>query len=394
MQRIYLDNASTTSVSSEVINEMLPVLSQNFGNANSLHSFGRDAQALVDVARDRIAKAINAERGEIFFTSGGTESNNWAIIGLALANKSKGNKIITSQIEHPSVIESCKKLESLGFEVIYLPVDSQGLISLVDLIDNLDQHTILVSIMSVNNEVGTIQNIKTIAKITHEKDVIFHTDAVQAVGNFAIDVKDLEVDVMSISGHKIHATKGIGALYVKKGIKIENLLVGGEQERGKRGGTLNVPAIVGFGKAFEILSNNYVFNCKKLKLIRDYFVNRVMSEIDDVHLNGHQNQKIAGLVNLSFAGIDGEALLYLLDMAGIAVSTGSACSSGSQELSHVLVAMKVPAELAKGAVRFSFGTNNTKEEVDFVVEKLKENVAKLREFSTVKVKKTTGGKNV
>ncbi len=394
MQRIYLDNAATTNVSSEVLNEMLPVFSQNFGNSNSLHSFGRDAQALVDVARDRIAKAINAERGEIYFTSGGTESNNWAILGLALANKNKGNKVITSQIEHPSVMESCKKLESLGFEVVYLPVDSHGLVSLVDLIDQLDQKTILVSIMSVNNEVGTIQNIKTIAKIAHEKDIIFHTDAVQAVGNFAIDVKDLEVDVMSMSGHKIHAPKGIGALYVKKGIKIDNLIVGGEQERGKRGGTLNVPSIVGFGKAFEIVVNNFIYDCKKLKSLRDYFVSRMMNEIDDVHLNGHPNQKLAGLVNLSFAGVDKEALLFLLDMAGIAVSTGSACSSGSQEPSHVLVAMKTPVEIAKGAVRFSFGTNNTKEEIDYVVEKLIEFVAKLRAFSTVKVKKTRGDKNV
>lgn len=394
MQRIYLDNASTTNVSSEVLNEMLPVFSQNFGNSNSLHSFGRDAQALVDVARDRIAKAINAERGEIYFTSGGTESNNWAILGLALANRNKGNKVITSQIEHASVLESCKKLEGLGFEVVYLPVDSKGLVSLVDLIDQLDQNTILVSIMSVNNEVGTIQNIKTIAKIVHEKDVIFHTDAVQAVGNFAIDVKDLEVDVMSVSGHKIHAPKGIGALYVKKGIKIENLIVGGEQERGMRGGTLNVPSIVGFGKAFEILKNNYIYDIKKLKTLRDYFASRVMSEIDDVLLNGHPNQRIAGLVNLSFAGVDGEALLFLLDLAGIAVSTGSACSSGSQEPSHVLLAMKVPLSVAKGAVRFSFGKANTKEKIDYVVEKLKESVAKLRAFSTVKVKKTRGDKNV
>jgi len=381
MQRIYLDNAATTNVSSEVLNEMLPVFSQNFGNSNSLHSFGRDAQALVDVARDRIAKAINAERGEIYFTSGGTESNNWAILGLALANKNKGNKVITSQIEHPSVMESCKKLESLGFEVVYLPVDSHGLVSLVDLIDQLDQKTILVSIMSVNNEVGTIQNIKTIAKIAHEKDIIFHTDAVQAVGNFAIDVKDLEVDVMSMSGHKIHAPKGIGALYVKKGIKIDNLIVGGEQERGKRGGTLNVPSIVGFGKAFEIVVNNFIYDCKKLKSLRDYFVSKVMSEIDDVHLNGHPNQKLAGLVNLSFAGVDKEALLFLLDMAGIAVSTGSACTSGSANPSHVLKAIGLTNEMAQGSIRFSFGKSISKAEVDYIIEKLVEAVEKLRSIS-------------
>jgi cysteine desulfurase len=388
MQKIYLDNAATTSVSSEVLSEMLPVFSDSFGNANSLHSFGRDAQMLVDTARDRIAKAINAERGEIYFTSGGTESNNWAIYGLAMANKSKGNKIITSQIEHPSVLESCKRLESLGFEVIYLPVDKHGLVSLVDLIDQIDQKTILVSIMAANNEVGTIQNIKTIAKIAHEKDVIFHTDAVQAVGNFAIDVKDMEVDAMSMSGHKIHAPKGIGALYVKKGIKIDNLLVGGEQERTKRGGTLNTPGIVGFGKAFEIVSQNYTYDCKKLKSIRDYFVDKVMNEIDNVVLNGHPHQRLSGLVNLSFIGVDGSALMSLLDMSGIAVSTGSACSSGSTEPSHVLMAMKVPDVVAKGAVRFSFGATNTQEEIDYVVEKLKESVAKLRAFSTVKLKKT------
>lgn len=394
MQRIYLDNAATTCVSSEVLNEMLPVFSQNYGNANSLHSFGREAQALVDNARDRIAKEINAERGEIFFTSGGTESNNWAILGLATANRHKGNKIITSQIEHPSVLESCKKLEKMGFEVVYLPVDSAGLVSIVDLIDKLDQKTILVSIMATNNEVGTIQNIKTIAKITHEKDVIFHTDAVQAVGNFAIDVKDLEVDAMSVSGHKIHAPKGVGALYLKKGIKIDNLIVGGEQERKKRGGTLNVPAIVGFGKAFEIATTNYVYNTKKLKSIRDYFASRVENEIEGVVLNGHPNQRTAGLVNISFVGVEGEALLFLLDLAGIAVSTGSACSSGSKNLSHVLQAMRVPVEVARGAVRFSFGTNNTRDEVDYVVEKLKENVAKLREISTVKMSKRQGNKNV
>lgn len=394
MQKIYLDNASTTTVYNEVLNEMLSAFSQNFGNASSLHSFGRDALALVDEARDKIAAAINAERGEIFFTSGGTESNNWAILGLALANRHKGNKIITSQIEHKSVLDSCKKLEDMGFEVVYLPVDSRGLVSIVDLIDQLNQKTILVSIMAANNEVGTIQNIKTIAKISHEKDVIFHTDAVQAVGNFAIDVQDLEVDAMTVSGHKIHAPKGIGALYLKKGIKIENLIVGGEQERGKRGGTLNVPSIVGLGKAFEILTKNYIYDSKKLKSLRDYFVRKVLEEMDGVSLNGHQSQRVAGMVNLSFSGVDGEALMCLLDMAGIAVSNGSACSSGSTEPSHVLKAMNVPLALARSAVRFSFSTTNTTEEIDYVVQILKESVAKLRSFSTVKVKKNKEVKNV
>lgn len=394
MRRIYLDNASTTTVYNEVLNEMLGAFSQNFGNASSLHFYGREALALVDESRDRIAAAINAERSEIFFTSGGTEGNNWAILGLALANRHKGNKIITSQIEHKSVLDSCKKLEKMGFEVVYLPVDGRGLVSIVDLIDQLNQKTILVSIMAANNEVGTIQNIKTIAKISHEKDVIFHTDAVQAVGNFAIDVKDLEIDAMTMSAHKIHAPKGVGALYLKKGIKIDNLIVGGEQERGKRGGTLNVPSIVGMGKAFEIVSRNYIYDSKKLKTLRDYFLKKVLSEIDDVKINGHQSQRVAGMVNLSFSGVDGEALMCLLDMAGIAVSNASACSSGSTEVSHVLMAMNVPLALARGAVRFSFSTANTSEEIDYVVQVLKASVAKLRAFSTVKVKKNKEVKNV
>lgn len=387
MQRIYLDNAATTCVSNEVLTEMLPAFSEVFGNPNSLHSFGREALNLVDKARDRVADGINADRGEIYFTSGGTEANNWALMGLAMANKAKGNHIITSKIEHHSVLETCKKLEKLGFEVTYLPVDETGLVDIAELLHCINQKTILVSVMAANNEIGTIQNLKTIAKIAHEKDVLFHTDAVQALGSFKIDVKDLDVDALSISGHKIHAPKGVGALYVRKGVKIENLIVGGGQEKGKRGGTLNLSSIVGFGKAVETTVRDYTINNKKLKALRDYFVAQVKQEIPHININGHQHQRLPGLASVSFNFIEGESLMLLLDMAGIAVSTGSACSSGSLETSHVLTAIGLPPEVAQGTIRFSFGTNNTKEEIDYVVSILKKNVEKLRQMSPLKPKR-------
>lgn len=387
MQKIYLDNAATTSVSQEVLTEMLPVFSQTFGNPNSLHSFGRDSLNLIDKARDRVANSINADRSEIYFTSGGTEANNWAIIGLALANKAKGNHIITSKIEHHSILESCKKLEKLGFEVTYLPVDETGLVDIAELIHCINQKTILVSVMTANNEIGTIQNLKTISKIVHEKDILFHTDAVQAVGSIKLDVKDLDVDALSISGHKLHAPKGVGALYLKKGVKIDNLLVGGSQEKGKRGGTLNTASIVGFGKAIETTVRDYTVNNKKLKLLRDYFVSRVQEEIPYVKVNGHAHQRLPGLASISFNFIEGESLMLLLDMAGVAVSTGSACSSGSLQTSHVLSAIGLLPEIAQGTIRFSFGTNNTKEEIDYVIDVLKKNVAKLRDLSPLKPKR-------
>ena len=387
MQRIYLDNAATTCVSNEVLTEMLPAFSEVFGNPNSLHSFGREALNLIDKARDRVADGINADRGEIYFTSGGTEANNWALMGLAMANKAKGNHIITSKIEHHSVLETCKKLEKLGFEVTYLPVDETGLVDIAELLHCINQKTILVSVMAANNEIGTIQNLKTIAKIAHEKDVLFHTDAVQALGSFKIDVKDLDVDALSISGHKIHAPKGVGALYVRKGVKIENLIVGGGQEKGKRGGTLNLSSIVGFGKAVETTVRDYTINNKKLKALRDYFVAQVKQQIPHININGHQHQRLPGLASVSFNFIEGESLMLLLDMAGIAVSTGSACSSGSLETSHVLAAVGLPPEVAQGTIRFSFGTNNTKEEIDYVVSILKKNVEKLRQMSPLKPKR-------
>lgn len=381
-RKIYADNASTTYVSSEVLNEMLPCFNTIYGNPSSLHSFGREATGIVDRARDRIAKAINAERSnEIYFTSGGTEANNWAIRGLAYGNKAKGNHIITSQIEHDSIIEACKQLEKEGFEVTYLPVDSKGLVSIVDLIHHIKPTTTVVSIMAVNNEIGTIQNIKTISNIAHENGVVFHCDAVQAIGALKIDVQDMEIDALSISSHKIYGPKGVGALYVKNGIEIAPVMLGGSQERGKRGGTQNLPAIAGFGKAIEIAVRDLTVNQQKLKAIRTYFLEKLKEKVDFIVVNGHPQQKIQGTINISFEMVEGESLLMLLDLAGIAVSRGSACSAGSTKPSHVLKAIGLSNELAQSSIRFSFGKSITKEEVDYIIEKVAECVEKLRGIS-------------
>ena len=383
-RKVYLDNAATTYVSSEVLAEMLPCFNAIYGNSNSLHSFGREATAIVDRARDRIAHAINAAKSnEIYFTSGGTEADNWAIKGLAHAYSNKGKHIITSQIEHHAVLDACKQLEEEGYEVTYLPVDKTGLVNIVDLIHSIRKDTTLISIMAVNNEVGTIQNIKAIAKIAHDYGVIFHTDAVQAVGAIRLDVQDMEIDAMTISAHKIFGPKGVGCLYLKNGIRIDSLIVGGSQERAKRGGTLNVPAIAGFGKAVEIAVRDIVINQQKLRSIRDYFLRSVEEKIEYVHLNGHPQQKVNGIVNLSFEMVDKESLLMLLDIEGVAVSTGSACTSNSVEPSHVLKAMGIDDVLANGSIRFSFSKNISKSDIDYVVEVLEKVVAKLRSISAL-----------
>ncbi|MBO5022339.1 MAG: cysteine desulfurase [Clostridia bacterium] len=383
-KKVYLDNASTTYVSSEVMAEMLPCFNAIYGNANSVHSYGRDASAIVDRARDRIAHAINASKSqEIYFTSGGTEADNWAIRGIAHAYSNKGRHIITSQIEHHAVLDACKRLEEEGFEVTYLPVDSHGLVKIVDLLHSIRKDTTLISIMSVNNEVGTIQNIKAIAKIAHDYDVIFHTDAVQALGAIKLDVQDMEIDAMTLSAHKIHGPKGVGCLYLKNGIRIENLLEGGSQERGKRGGTVNVPAVAGFGKATEIAVRDMSINQQKLRNVREYFLKQVGDNIELVSLNGHPLQKVNGIVNLSFDMVDKESLLMLLDMEGIAVSAGSACTANSIEQSHVLKAMGLDDEKANGAIRFSFGKNNSKHDIDHCVEALKKSVEQLRSISAL-----------
>ena len=383
-RRVYLDNAATTFVSQEVLDEMLPCFNIKFGNPNSLHSFGREAASVVDTARDRVAKAINAKSvGEIYFTSGGTEADNWAIKGIAHANANKGKHIITSSIEHHAILDSCKQLEKEGFEVTYLPVDKYGLVDLADVMRAIRKDTILISIMTVNNEVGTVQNIKAIAKTAHEKGVIFHTDAVQALGAVKLDVQDMEIDAMSMSAHKIYGPKGCGALYVKTGIRIDNLMNGGAQERNKRGGTINVPAVVGFGKAIEIATRDIVANQKKLKILRDYFEKEIKSKIEHIHINGHPHQKINGTLSVTFEMIEGESILMSLDLAGIAVSTASACTSLSLQPSHVLRAMGVPDEIAHGTVRFSFGKNLTKDDIDYTVKTLVEVVKKLRAISPI-----------
>ncbi len=383
-RKIYLDNASTTYVSSEVLNEMMPCFNAIYGNAGSLHSFGRSAMAIVDKARDRIKEGINAKKStEIYFTSGGTEADNMAILGVAHAYANKGKHIITSQIEHHAVLNACKQLENEGFEVTYLPVDKTGLVSLPDLLHAIRKDTILISIMAVNNEVGTIQNVKTLAKIAHDYDIIFHTDAVQAIGQINIDVQDMEVDLLSISAHKIHGPKGVGALYVKSGINFEPITFGGNQERGKRSGTENVAGIAGLGKAVELATKNHIETNRKLRNIRDYFLEKLSENVEYFQINGHPHQKSNAIVNISFYGIEGESLLMLLDLAGICVSTGSACTSKSLLPSHVLEAMKVPADIAQGSIRFSFGTNISKADVDYVVSELTKAVAKLRSISPI-----------
>ena len=382
-RKIYLDNAATTYVSSEVLNEMMPCFNAVYGNSNSLHSFGRDAEAMVDRARDKVAKGINADSSEIYFTSGGTEANNWAILGIARANRQKGKHIIVSKIEHDSVLESCKQLEKEGYEINYLDCDSEGLVSVAQLLHYIRRDTVLVSVMTVNNEIGTIQNIKTLASIAHDKGAIFHTDAVQAIGHVKIDVKDMGIDALTMSGHKIHASKGIGALYVKNGVQIESFIRGGSQEKGKRGGTVNVPAVVGFGKAVEIATRDLTANSQKLKVIRDYFIRNVVEKIDYVRLNGHPFQKVNNIVNLSFEMVEGESVMVMLDMEGIAVSTGSACASGSLEPSHVIKALGLGDDVAHSAIRFSFNKSISKEDVDHVVETLVKVIAKLRSMSPI-----------
>ena len=383
-KKVYLDSAATTYVSSEVMAEMLPCFNAIYGNTNSVHSYGRDALAILDRARDRIAHAINAEKSsEIYFTSGGTEADNWAIKGLAYANKEKGKHIITSMIEHHAVLDACKDLEEEGFEVTYIPVDSTGLVDISQIIHAIKKDTTVISIMSVNNEVGTIQNIKAIAKLAHEYGIVFHTDAVQAIGALKLDVQDMEIDAMTISAHKIYGPKGAGCLYVKNGIKIDPIIVGGSQERGKRGGTVNLPAVAGFGKAMEIASRDMAINSQKIRAIREYFLKNIREKIPYIQVNGHPHQKVASIVNVGFEMVDKESLLMLLDMEGIAVSTGSACTSHAVEESHVLKAMNVPSEFANGSIRFSFGKNISKTDVDYVVEKLAQCVERLRSISAL-----------
>lgn len=383
MSRIYMDNAATTPLSNEVLSEMMAVMTKDFGNPNSLHSFGREAKQYIDIARARVAKGIGCDEEEVYFTSGATESNNWAIIGIAKAYRHKGNHIITTKIEHPSVLETCRKMEREGYRVTYLDVDETGLVRIDQLLHHISSDTILISIMAANNEVGTIQNIQTIANIAKEKDVIFHTDATQAVGAINLNVHEMGIDALSLSGHKLNGPKGVGALYISNRIVITPFMNGGEQEYGLRAGTSNVAGIVGLGKAVEICTRDILANSKKVRDIREYFISQVKEKIELTYLNGHPIQRLPNNINLSFGMVDGESLMCMLDLNGIAVSTGSACSSGSTEASHVLTAMGVPADLVQGAIRFSISKSTSKQDIDFVVEKLVDCVAKLRKISAM-----------
>ena len=383
---VYLDNAATTQISSEVYREMIDAYGKLYGNNSSLYSMGREADYALEKAREQVAKAIGANPNEIYFTSGGTEADNWAIKGLAHANRNKGNHIITSAIEHPAILESCKALEKEGFRVTYVPVDEFGVVKYADIIKAMGPDTILISIMTANNEVGTLEPIRAIAELARANDVIFHTDAVQAIGAVDFDVKEMKIDAMSISGHKIYGPKGTGALYVRKGIKIDKFMDGGSQERGMRAGTVNVPAFVGFGKAIEKITDNIEENNKYLRSVKRYFLKSVSERIHNISLNGHPTQRLACNASISFEGAEGEALLMLLDKEGISVSTGSACASGSLEPSHVLLAMGLE-DNARSTIRFTFGLNNTKEDVDYVVNKLQKAVKKLRSISAIRIYK-------
>lgn len=374
----YFDHASTTPVKEEVLKEMIPYFNLEFGNPSSLYSIGRRNRRAVEEAREKVARAINAKPNEIYFTSCGSESDNLAIKGIAFENKHKGNHIITSKIEHPAVLNTCKMLEQEGFKVTYLDVNKKGLIDLKILEESITDKTILISIMFANNEIGTIQPIKEIGKIAKKYNIYFHTDAVQAMGNIKIDVNNMNINSLSMSAHKFYGPKGVGALYIREGIPFKKLQDGGHQEKDKRAGTENVPGIVGLGKAIEIANNNIDRYNKKLVYLRDYYINQVEEKIPDVKLNGDRVNRLPGNANFSFKYVDGEELLLDLDAKGIAASSGSACSSGTDAPSHVLLAIGLTAETAKGALRITMGEENTKEDIDYLVSTLTEIVRKIR----------------
>ena len=386
-KNVYLDHAATTYVKKEVLDEMMPYFTQNFGNPSSKYKLGNENKNAIELAKDRIAKAIGAKTNEIYFTAGGCEADNWVIKGIAFGNREKGNHIITTSIEHPAIINSCKFLEKLGFEITYLSVDECGQISLDELKESIRDTTILISVMFANNEIGTIQPITEIAKIANEKNIYFHTDAVQAVGSLRIDVKKLGVTMLSMSGHKFYGPKGIGALYIKEGTKIENLIHGGGQEQGKRAGTENVPAIVGMGKAIELIYADFESRNEKILKLREKLIKGIEERILDVKLNGHRTQRLPGNVNFSFKFIEGEALLLMLNSKGVAGSSGSACSSREKKPSHVLLSIGLDDKVAHGSLRFSIGEENTEEDIDYVLEILPGIVERLREISPLKLQK-------
>ena len=387
MKNVYLDYSATTPVKEEVLKEMLPYFSDMYGNPSSLYTMGLESKDAITKAREQLAALIGAAPAEIIFTGSGTEADNWALKGIAEAKASKGNHIITSRIEHHAILHSCEWLEKHGYDVTYLDVDSEGFIDIEQLKASITDKTILISIMLVNNEVGTIEPIKEIAAIAKEHGIIMHTDAVQGLGNVPIDVKDLGVDLMSMSGHKIYGPKGIGALYIRKGVRLPSFIHGGAQENKKRAGTENLPGIVGFGKAAELARINFDEHVKHCSSLRDYLVERILNEIPDTILNGTMDGRHPGNANITFKYIEGESILLLLNQFGISVSTGSACSSKSLEPSHVLTALGVPVEMIHGTVRFTVGDFTTREDIDYVVDSLKNIVTRLRELSPINEKK-------
>lgn len=374
MKIIYCDHSATTKVKKEVLNEMIPYYMNQYGNASSLYSVGRDAKYAITQARRRVARAINASAQEIYFTSCGSESDNLALKGFCHANKQKGKHIITSKIEHPAILQTCLTLEKEGFEVIYLDVDKNGFVDINQLTNAIRKDTILVSIMTANNEIGTIEDIKAIGSICKNNNIIFHTDSVQAIGNVKIDVQEMNIDMLSMSAHKFYGPKGVGALYVREGIEFDRIQDGGHQERDKRSGTENVAGIAGLGKAIELASNNFDDYTKKLTTIRDYFIDKAIKEFgkENVRINGDLNKRLPGHVSISFRGKDSNLILLELDKKGICASGGSACCSSSATLSHVLQAIKLEREWAEGTIRLTFGDDNTKEDVDYIIESLKE----------------------
>lgn len=381
MQNIYFDHAATTPVDPRVLEKMLPYFTDNFGNPNSQHAFGRRAVTAVDEARDTVAKCIGAKPSEIYFTSGGTESDNWAMRGAAHALANRGKHLIISAVEHPAMLSAAKELQREGFEVTLAPVDGYGTVDLAKLEEAIRPDTVFIGVMAANNEVGTLQPVKEIAALAKARGIAFFTDAVQAAGTLEVNVKELGADMLSLSGHKFYGPKGVGVLYVRSGLKLARLVAGGHQERGMRGGTTNVPGIVGLAEALRLSQEHLHENAAYVAGLRDRFVARVQREIPFVKYNGHPENRLPGNANFSFRYIEGESLLFSLDLAGIAVSSGSACSSGSLEPSHVLLAMGVPEGLAHGSIRFSFGRENTAGEVDYAVDRLKEIVVRLRALS-------------
>ncbi len=384
MRRIYLDHSATTPVRKEVAEIMLEYLTGRFGNPSSIHSFGREAKEALGKAREQVAHALHADSREIIFTSGGTEADNLALLGTALHNSDKGTHIITSAIEHHAVLHACEYLQKLGFRVTVLPVDEYGLIRMEDLRQAITAETILISIMHANNEVGTIQPIAEIGALARERGILFHTDAVQSLGKIHLDVEKMKVDLLSGSGHKIYGPKGTGFLYVRQGVKINPLSYGGHQERNFRAGTENIPGIVGLGKAVELAEAEMDTEMPRLARLRDQLIRGLQERIPHIKLNGHPELRVATNVNFSFLFVEGESLLLLLDLQGIAASSGSACTSGSLDPSHVLLAMGLPHEVAHGSVRMTLGRDNTEEDIREVLEELPPMVNRLREMSPLK----------